>query len=79
MSALVVVLKHFSPFSSGDKEVDLATLPPPPAPEELDPMFLGKLWICSWRLLCPFLIFCVMEFRLDVCDDSEFMCFCMGT
>ncbi|CAL8469876.1 g9418 [Coccomyxa elongata] len=40
MSALVVVLKHFSPFSSGDKEVDLATLPPPPAPEELDPMFL---------------------------------------
>ncbi len=41
MSALVVVLKHFSPFSSGDKEVDLASLPPPPAPEELHPMFLG--------------------------------------
>ena len=42
MSALVVVLKQFSPFSAGDKEIDLSTLPPPPAPEELHPMFMGE-------------------------------------
>ncbi len=42
MSALVVVLKQFSPFAAGDKEIDLASLPPPPAPEELDPMFMGE-------------------------------------
>ena len=39
MSAMVVVLKPFSPFSGGDAEVDLGQLPPPPTDDEVDPIF----------------------------------------
>jgi hypothetical protein len=39
MSAMVVVLKPFSPFSAGDAEVDLARLPPPPTDAQVDPIY----------------------------------------
>ena len=39
MSAMVVVLKPFSPFCGGDADVDLARLPPPPTDDEVDPLF----------------------------------------
>ena len=39
MSAMVVVLKPFSPFTNGEAEVDLAKLPPPPTDEQVDPMY----------------------------------------
>lgn len=41
MSAVVVVLKPFSPFNKIEHEVDLAQLPPPPALEDISPEFHG--------------------------------------
>ncbi len=43
MSAVVVVLKPFSPFSKGDREVDLNALPPMPALDDISPEFHGEL------------------------------------
>ena len=42
MSAVVVVLKPFSPFTKSDHEIDLNQLPPPPALDEFSPEFHGR-------------------------------------
>ena len=42
MSAVVVVLKPFSPFTKGEHEVDLAQLLPPPSLDDISPEFHGK-------------------------------------
>ncbi|CAL5218962.1 g716 [Coccomyxa viridis] len=39
MSAVVVVLKPFSPFTKGDHEIDLNQLPPPPPLDDFSPEF----------------------------------------
>ncbi len=44
MSAVVVVLKPFSPFTKGDHEIDLTQLPPPPALDDFSPEFHGVLF-----------------------------------
>ena len=41
MSAVVVVLRPFSPFGAGNAEVDLDKLPKPPCLDEIDPIFHG--------------------------------------
>ena len=41
MSAVVVVLKPFSPFTKGDHEIDLNQLPPMPALDDFSPEFHG--------------------------------------
>ncbi len=41
MSAVVVVLKPFSPFTKGDHEIDLNQLPPPPPLDDFSPEFHG--------------------------------------
>ena len=42
MSAVVVVLKLFSPFTQNDHEVDLNALPPMPALDDISPEFHGE-------------------------------------
>ena len=41
MSAVVVVLKPFSPFTKLDHEIDLNKLPPPPSLDDFSPEFHG--------------------------------------
>lgn len=41
MSAVVVVLKPFSPFTRTEHEVDLNQLPPMPALDDISPEFHG--------------------------------------
>ena len=42
MSAVVVVLKPFSPFTQNNHEVDLNALPPMPALDDISPEFHGE-------------------------------------
>ena len=57
MSAVVVVLKHFSPFTQNDHEVDLNALPPMPALDDISPEFHGEAASSLLRLAvkatCP--------------------------
>ena len=41
MSAVVVVLKPFSPFTKAEHEVDLGQLLPPPSLDDISPEFHG--------------------------------------
>ena len=42
MSAVVVVLKPFSPFTKAEHEVDLGQLLPPPSLDDISPEFHGE-------------------------------------
>ena len=59
MSAVVVVLKRFSPFTQNDHEVDLNALPPMPALDDISPEFHGEpapsplLFSLIVKVTCP--------------------------